>query len=139
MGAIQSSCSTMRLWSRICRQTRHRRSTHPIGGLDDDRHRRHAARFSGPDQFVLPAFYVPMATLPRLQAFRLTSSRVATSRTSRSKAASSRASRSRERTLRCGAASAIACERAYPDTNRNQGLAVQTEFDARVRHDRSWR
>ena len=87
--------------------------------------------FSGPDQFVLPAYYIPMATLPRLQSLP---SDELTRRDVRNLAVKG--------FLEPGISVARASEEvavigdrlrsSYPDTNRNQGLAVQTEFDARV-------
>ena len=79
-----------------------------IGGLDMTVIGVMPSGFSGPDQFVLPAYYIPMAMLPRLQSLPLTSSRVATSGTSRSRASSNRASLSHEPSKKWRS-SAIAC------------------------------
>jgi predicted permease len=88
--------------------------------------------FSGPDQFVHPAFYVPFAIMPSLKT--VGSALDLTSREVRNIAVKGR--------LRPGVTVSEAAEdvgliganlqRAYPDTNRNFGLTAQTEFDARV-------
>ena len=102
-----------------------------IGGLDMTVIGVMPSGFSGPDQFVLPAYYIPMATLPRLQSLP---SDELTRRDVRNLAVKG--------FLEPGISVARASEEvavigdrlrsSYPDTNRNQGLAVQTEFDARV-------
>jgi predicted permease len=87
--------------------------------------------FSGPDQFVLPGYYIPIAHLPRLQSLPADE---LTRRDSRNFAIKgflqpgvSLAGANQEAAL-----IAERLQRSYPDTNRNQGLAVRTEFDARV-------
>lgn len=87
--------------------------------------------FSGPDQFVLPSYYIPIAYLPRLQSLPADE---LTRRDSHNFAVKgflepgvSLATANEEAALIAGR-----LQRSYPDTNRNQGLAVRTEFDARV-------
>ena len=90
------------------------------------------AGFTGPDQFVRPSFYVPFAVM------RLLTSAInvveLTRRDVHNIAVKGR--------LKPGvpveqAAEEVALigenlQRSYPGTNRNQGLTVRTEFDARV-------
>src|SRR5688572_12421545 len=88
--------------------------------------------FSGPDQFLHPAFYVPFAIMPALKT--VGTNLDLTSREVRNIAVKGR--------LKSGVTVREAAEdvaligvnlqRAYPDTNRNFGLTAQTEFDARV-------
>jgi predicted permease len=88
-------------------------------------------RFTGPDQWVLPSYYVPLAMLPRLLTAQPD---VLTRRDIRNVAVKGR--------LTPGVSLAQAAEeveligsnleRAYPDTNRNRGLTVRSEFGARV-------
>ena len=102
-----------------------------IGGLDTTVIGVMPRGFSGPDQFVLPGYYIPVAMLPRLQSLPPDE---LTRRDMRNMAVKG--------FLVPGISVARANEEAsvigdrlrstYPDTNRNQGLAVQTEFDARV-------
>jgi predicted permease len=102
-----------------------------IGGLDMTVIGVMPRGFSGPDQFVLPGYYIPVATLPRLQSLAPDE---LTRRDIRNMAVKG--------FLAPGITVAQADEEAsvigdrlrstYPDTNRNQGLAVQTEFAARV-------
>jgi len=87
--------------------------------------------FSGPDQFVMPGYYIPIAQLPQLQSMP---DDELTRRDSRNWAVKgflvpgvSLAGATQEVGL-----IAERLRRSYPDTNRNQGLAVRTEFDARV-------
>ncbi len=90
------------------------------------------AGFTGPDQFVHPAFYVPFAIMPSLKTVGTTLD--LTSREVRNIAVKGR--------LKSGVSVREAAEdvaligtnlqRAYPETNRNFGLTAQTEFDARV-------
>jgi predicted permease len=87
--------------------------------------------FSGPDQFVLPEYYIPLAVLPRLQSLPPDE---LTRRDLRNLAVKG--------FLKPGVALRRADEEvqaigerlrgSYSDTNRNQGLAVRTEFEARV-------
>ena len=90
------------------------------------------AGFTGPDQFVQPAFYVPFAIMPR-----------ADQRQRRDRADSPGHPQHRgQRPAEAGRVSRAGGRRCradrqepgarYPDTNRNQGLTAQTEFDARV-------
>jgi putative ABC transport system permease protein len=102
-----------------------------IGGLDMTVIGIMPSGFSGPDQFVLPGYYIPMATLPRLQS--LPSDELAR-RDVRNLAVKGFLERGIS-VARASEEVAVIGDRlrsAYPDTNRNQGLAVQTEFDARV-------
>lgn len=88
--------------------------------------------FSGPDQFVHPAFYVPFAIMPALKT--VGTNLDLTSREVRNIAVKGR--------LKSGVTVREAAEdvaliganlqRAYPETNRNFGLTAQTEFNARV-------
>ncbi|HVQ12279.1 MAG TPA: FtsX-like permease family protein, partial [Vicinamibacterales bacterium] len=87
--------------------------------------------FSGPDQFVLPGYYFPIAHLPQLQSLP---GDELTRRDSHNFAVKgflepgvSLGSANQEVELIAGR-----LQQSYPDTNRNQGLAVRTEFDARV-------
>jgi predicted permease len=87
--------------------------------------------FSGPDQFVLPGYYIPLAMLPRLQSLPPDE---LTRRDIRNLAVKG--------FLKPGVSVGLATEDVeligerlrsrYPETNRNQGLAVKTEFGARV-------
>ena len=88
--------------------------------------------FTGPDQFVHPAFYVPLAMLPRLQPD--SGGDVLTRRDIRNLLVKGRLNpgvsvESADQEVGIIAAS---LERRFPDTNRNHGLAVRTEFGARV-------
>jgi predicted permease len=88
--------------------------------------------FTGPDQFVQPAFYVPFAIMPTLAS----GSAVVelTKRDVHNIAVKGRLKPGVSIGQAAEEVSLIAANlaRAYPDTNRNQGLTVQTEFDARV-------
>jgi predicted permease len=87
--------------------------------------------FTGPDQWVLPGYYIPNAMLPRLRGM---SADALTARGLRNFAVKGR--------LRPGVPVSQASEeveiiganlrREFPDTNRNLGLAAKTEFRARV-------
>ena len=87
--------------------------------------------FTGPDQFVLPSFYIPLAMLPRLNS---AAGDELTRRDLRNLIIKGR--------LNPGVSVARASEevqlvaanlaRQYPETNRNHGLTVRTEFEARV-------
>src|SRR6185295_17126437 len=87
--------------------------------------------FSGPDQFVLPGYYIPIAHLPRLQSLQ-------NDELTRRDAHNFAVKGFLKPGVSLGSANqevALIAERlraSYPDTNRNQGLAVRTEFDARV-------
>jgi len=102
-----------------------------IGGIDMTITGVMPRGFSGPDQFVLPGYYFPIAHLPRLQSLQADE---LTRRDSHNfavkgflKPGASLPTASQEAAL-----IAERLRRSYPDTNRNQGLAVRTEFDARV-------
>ena len=102
-----------------------------IGGLDMTVIGVTPAGFTGPDQFVLPSFYVPLAMLPALNS---AAGDELTRRDLRNLIVKGR--------LNSGVSMARAREdvqliaanlaKEYPDTNRNHGLTVRTEFDARV-------
>ena len=87
--------------------------------------------FSGPDQWILPAYYIPIAMLPRVQGIRADA---LTARGIRDFAVKGRlvpgvsVTQASEEVRLIGETLA----RSYPDTNRNRGLAARTEFDARV-------
>jgi predicted permease len=89
--------------------------------------------FTGPDQFVLPAFYVPLAMVPRL--LPNPAGNPLERRDLRNLVVKGR--------LRPGVTVAQAddevqiiassLEQLYPATNRNHGMSARTEFGARVR------
>jgi predicted permease len=87
--------------------------------------------FSGPDQWVLPGYYIPIAMLPRLPGVPAD---VLTARGQRNFVAKGRLEpgvtvvQANEEVGLIGEA----LQRSFPDTNRSQGLAARTEFDARV-------
>jgi predicted permease len=87
--------------------------------------------FSGPDQFVLPGYYLPTAMLPRVQGY---AGDVLTARGLRNFVVKGRLkpdvplAQANEDVSLIG----TRLQRAYPDTNRNQGLAAKTELDARI-------
>ncbi len=88
--------------------------------------------FTGPDQFVRPDYYFPAAMLPRLQSGNAPDE--LTRRDLRNFIVKGRLrpdaplARARQEVALLGAS----LEKSYPDTNRNRGLTVRTEFDARV-------
>ena len=90
------------------------------------------AGFTGPDQFVQPAFYVPFAITPVLtngsDAIELAR------RDIHNIAVKGRLKPgvSVEQAAEDVALIGRNLERGYPDTNRNQGLTARTEFEARV-------
>ena len=87
--------------------------------------------FSGPDQFVLPGYYIPLAMLPRLQSLpedELTRRDMHNLAVKGFLKPGITVSRATEEVGLIG----DRLRSSYPDTNRNQGLAVKTEFDARV-------
>jgi macrolide transport system ATP-binding/permease protein len=88
--------------------------------------------FTGPDQFVHPAFYVPFATMPVLKTVGSTIDLM--SRGVRNIAVKGRLRPGVTLTQAAQDVSLIGAnlQRAYPDTNRDYGLTAQTEFDARV-------
>jgi predicted permease len=102
-----------------------------IGGLDMTVIGVMPRGFSGPDQFVLPGYYIPLAMLPRLQSLPPDE---LTRRDMRNFAVKG--------FLKPGVSNTSATEDVeligerlrsrYPESNRNQGLAVKTEFGARV-------
>jgi predicted permease len=87
--------------------------------------------FSGPDQWVLPAYYIPIAMLPRVQGVRPDA---LTARDLRNFVAKGRLEPGVTVTQASEEVEVIgeSLQQRYPDTNRNQGLATRTEFDARV-------
>lgn len=87
--------------------------------------------FSGPDQFVLPGYYIPVGMLPRLPSLapdELTRRDVRNLAVKGFLLPGTSVARANEEASVIG----DRLRSTYPDTNRNQGLAVQTEFDARV-------
>jgi predicted permease len=88
--------------------------------------------FTGPDQFVHPAFYVSFATTPVLQTVGSTIDLM--SRGVRNIAVKGRLKPGVTITQAAQDVALIGTnlQRAYPDTNRNYGLTAQTEFEARV-------
>jgi predicted permease len=88
--------------------------------------------FTGPDQFVQPSFYVPFAIMPALTSGSTVLE--LTKRDERNIAVKGRLKPGVSIEQAAQEVSLIAANfaRAYPDTNRNQGLTVRTEFDARV-------
>jgi macrolide transport system ATP-binding/permease protein len=88
--------------------------------------------FTGPDQFVQPSFYVPFAIMPALTS----GSAVVElkKRDVHNIAVKGRLKPGVSIEQAAQEVSLIAANlaRTYPDTNRNQGLTVRTEFDARV-------
>jgi predicted permease len=89
-------------------------------------------RFTGPDQFVQPAFYVPFAMMPALQnGGSVVELR---RRDVRNIAIKGRLKPgvSVDQAAQDVALIGANLERSYPETNRNQGLTVKTEFGARV-------
>jgi putative ABC transport system permease protein len=87
--------------------------------------------FTGPDQWVLPGYYIPNAMLPRLRGMPADA---LTARGLRNFAVKGRllpgvpVSQASEEVEIIGAN----LRRDFPDTNRNLGLAAKTEFRARV-------
>ncbi len=88
--------------------------------------------FTGPDQFVQPAFYVPFAMMPALT--NVSANVEMTKRDLHNIAVKGRLKPGVSIEQATQEVSLIAANlaRAYPETNRNQGLTVTTEFDARV-------
>jgi predicted permease len=88
------------------------------------------AEFIGLDQYVRPAFYVPLMMWPRLEGQNFLERRDVRYLTVKGR-------------LRPGitiaqaqaevSTIAAALEKVYPDTNRNQRMAVRTELQARIR------
>ena len=87
--------------------------------------------FSGPDQFVLPGYYIPIAMLPRVRGMQPD---VLTARDLRNFAVKGRLEGGVSVTQASEEVELIGerLQRTYPDTNRNRGLAARTEFGARV-------
>ena len=87
--------------------------------------------FTGPDQFVLPSFYIPLAMLPRLNS---ATGDELTRRDLRNLLLKGRLKPNVSIARASEDVQLIAANLAkeYPDTNRNHGLTVRTEFDARV-------
>jgi macrolide transport system ATP-binding/permease protein len=88
--------------------------------------------FTGPDQFVHPAFYVPLAMVPVMKTVGTTLDLM--SREVRNIAVKGRLKPgvSIEQAAEDVALIGTNLQRSYPDTNRNIGLTAQSEFDARV-------
>jgi len=88
--------------------------------------------FTGPDQFVQPAFYLPFAMMPALTG---TNYRTELTRRDAHNIAVKgrlRPGVSVEQAAQEVALIGLTLQRSYPETNRNQGLTARTEFDARV-------
>jgi predicted permease len=87
--------------------------------------------FSGPDQFVLPGYYIPIAMLPRVQGMQPDA---LTARDLRNFAVKGRLEPAVSVTQASEEVELIGerLQQTYPDTNRNRGLAARTEFGARV-------
>ena len=87
--------------------------------------------FTGPDQFVLPSFYIPLAMLPRLNS---AAGDELTRRDVRNLIIKGRLNPDISIAKASEEVQLIAANlaRQYPETNRNHGLTVRTEFDARV-------
>jgi predicted permease len=88
--------------------------------------------FTGPDQFVQPSFYIPFAMMPTIS--RGSAVAELTKRDVHNVAVKGRLKPGVSIEQAAQEVSLIAANlaRAYPDTNRNQGLTVRSEFDARV-------
>jgi macrolide transport system ATP-binding/permease protein len=88
--------------------------------------------FTGPDQFLHPSFYVPFAVIPTLTSggtsVELTR-RDVRNLVVKGRLASGVPIKAAAEDVRLIAAN---LERSYPDSNRNHGLTVKTEFAARV-------
>jgi predicted permease len=87
--------------------------------------------FTGPDQFIHPAFYIPLAMLPALQGLQadeLTRRDVRNLAVKGRLASNVTLARAREEVEFLGEN----LRRSHPDTNRDHGLTVMTEFGARV-------
>jgi len=87
--------------------------------------------FSGPDQWVLPGYYIPIAMLPRVQG---TQADALTARDLRNFAVKGRLKPGVTVTQASAEVELIGkrLQGSYPDTNRSQDIAARTEFDARV-------
>ena len=88
--------------------------------------------FTGPDQFVMPAFYVPLAMLPRLvpePAGNPLERREARNLSVKGRLKPGVSVEQASEEVRIIASN---LEQRYPATNRNRGMAVRTEFGARV-------
>ncbi|HLG56118.1 MAG TPA: ABC transporter permease [Vicinamibacterales bacterium] len=88
--------------------------------------------FTGPDQFLHPAFYIPFAMIPSLKSGG--TSVELTSRDVRNLVVKGRLKADVPLTEAAEDVRLIGAnlERSYPDSNRNHGLTVKTEFAARV-------
>jgi len=87
--------------------------------------------FTGPDQFIHPAFYIPLAMLPTVQSLQpdeLTRRDVRNMAVKGRLASHVSLARAREEVQLMGSN----LQRSHPDTNRDHGLTAMTEFGARV-------
>ena len=102
-----------------------------IGGIDMTVIGVMPQSFTGPDQFVLPSFYIPLAMLPRLNS---AAGDELTRRDLRNLIIKGRVNPGVSVARASEEVQLIAANlaRQYPETNRNHGLTVRTEFDARV-------
>ena len=92
-------------------------------------------RFTGMDQYIRPAMFVPLAMAPRLSAN--SESNLLERRDYRSLDVKARLAPGVSR-LQAGAELSTIAKRlaqTYPDTNRDRGLMIQTEMQARVQDD----
>jgi putative ABC transport system permease protein len=92
-------------------------------------------RFTGMDQYIRPALFVPLAMAPRLSAN--SESNLLERRDNRSLDVKARLAPGVSRLQAEAELSTIAKRLAqtYPDTNRDRGLMIQTEMQARVQDD----
>jgi putative ABC transport system permease protein len=92
-------------------------------------------RFTGMDQYIRPAMFVPLAMAPRLSANP--ESNLLERRDNRSLDVKARLGPGVSRLQAEAELSTIAKRLAqtYPDTNRDRGLIIQTEMQARVQDD----
>lgn len=92
-------------------------------------------RFTGMDQYIRPALIVPLMMAPRLSASperNLLERRDARALNLKGRLAAGTTRAQAEAEL---AAIARNLERSYPDTNRDQGVSVETELQARIQDD----
>ena len=94
-------------------------------------------RFTGMDQYFRPALFVPMAMAPRLSANPGPNS--LERRNARDLSVKGRLAPGVTRAQAEAELAAIAksLEKTYPDTNRDQGVVVETEFQTRLKNDTS--